>query len=429
MAEKLFGDGGQVPGALEVGDVGVEEAIDGTTTITQTISLSFSAERIPGSGLIIDNLDPGYSESGSGWTDFLTGGDSSILSDWTLGTTHAAIAGTSRIGIVVASLEDPDAVAAFVSWGGRPITTSYTDVLGSATKNRMMVGYVREVDIAQMVGGSIITSGDTIDSITSAFYDTVDQSVPFPSACNRTLSNVDPTIACTSFISIAAGEAAFIAASANTPVNISSLSTDFVEKIDNDTANQTLAIANRTAGNSTSVQSSVTWDGSTGRKLIYSAAIGSVGGFPGDAYNGTARQHASGAGSNTAIFAATGLPASVSLMRIYAWWPTISGAATDTNFVFTGKYSDSVVVNQNINQGTCNLIKTFGSSASGTTLTVTIDDDANGIVLADAIKIEWEVSTLEGPIAYSMDFGFGVSAGFVASSVQRALTSNVLFLK
>jgi len=422
----IEGGTGTTPGALEPAPSG--PGINVTSLLEQDFGFSTDADRVPSNGVTYDDKDPEYSETGTGWSDVLTGGAAEILSDWTLGTTHAASAGNNRIGIVVASLEDTDPTASIVTWGGRNVTTVYNQIQGTTLKDALIVAYLRESEIAQMSGGAIVTSGATIDSIASAFYEGVNQSTFFPSSCNKKESNVDPTISCSGNISITGIDAAFIAATANTAVNISTLTAGFTEKIDNAANNQTLAIAHRSAIGAADLLPSVTWDGSTGRKLIFSAAIGGAG-IVGDAFNDAARQHASGAGSNTGIFAGTQLPESMSLLRVYGWWPTVAGAATDTDFAITGKYTQTVTgVDQSANQGQWNLLHTFGSSSSGTTLTVTIDDDANGIVLADAIKLEWEELTQGGSIEFGATHSLVMVADTVGSESRGYLKSSVLFL-
>jgi len=418
---------GSTSGALEP-----ESGVSGASVITSDFGLSTSGDLIPGSGKIYDNEDAEYSEGGSGWSDVITSGESELLSDWTLGTTHAAVAGTNRLGIVVASQESYQVPAdgTITSWGGRPVQLAYSQEVGSGnTLTRLMVYYIREAEIAQMSGGTIVSAGDALDSIASAFYEGCNQSVPFPSACNKKEESTSTSITCTGFVLSEDDEAAIIAGTTSSDHNVSSVSPGFTVKIDDPTTaggSQSLAVAHRAAVG-ISLQPTITWDGSSSRRIIWSAALGSQGAV-GDAYNSTARQHASGAGSNTAIFAATGLPASISLLRIFAWYPTVAGAATDTNFVITGKYTDSAVVDQTALPGQWDLIKTLGSSSSGTTLTITIDDDANGIVLADAIKLEWETSSFEESVSMVLTPGLTASADTVVSEALKSLSSSILFL-
>ena len=111
-----------------------------------------------------------------------------------------------------------------------------------------------------------------------------------------------------------------------------------------------------------------------------------------DAYASLARQASSGSGADVATFLTGTLPAT-EWLKIYAWWPTVSSTATDTPFTVAGKYSGSVDVDQSANAGQFNELFYFQTVAAAGSLTISIDNDANGIVLSDAIQIEYKQQT------------------------------------
>jgi RHS repeat-associated protein len=73
--------------------------------------------------------------------------------------------------------------------------------------------------------------------------------------------------------------------------------------------------------------------------------------------------------------------------QVYAWWTAGSNRATNATYTVTNAQgSTPVPVNQQANGGTWNLLGTF-SLAPGTTDTITLTDQANGYVIADAIRL------------------------------------------
>ena len=432
MVERLdiAGETGTTPGALEPA---ATPETDVSLTLTQSFGVSATATVTPASGKIYDNEDAEYSETGAGWSDVVVAGGNGvdINSDWTLGTTHAAAAGSSRLGIIAASVEDARADFTVDTWGGRAVTVLFNDVIGVSRENRLIVAYLKEAEIAQMSGSTIVTSGDSVDSICSAFYEDCSQSNPFPSSCSNKTDTEDTTISCSGSISVGTDEGAFIAVTSGASENVSTWTSGFDEKIDDDTSGQSLAVANRPSGASATPTATATFPVNIGRKVIFSASIGTSGEANPNYYSTSARQHAAGSGSNYAEFAITNIPASMDLLRVFAWWPTVAGAATDTDFEITGKYSATATVDQSTNQGQWNLIQTFGSSASGTTLNIRIDDDANGIVLADAIKLVW--TEFLGDVSCELIVSMGLGADAELSTTPgeaspKSITSCVLFL-
>ena len=139
------------------------------------------------------------------------------------------------------------------------------------------------------------------------------------------------------------------------------------------------------------------------------------------------RFHLAGAGSATANWQFTGLAAGA--YEIYITWSAWSGRATDAPFtVYDGASSlGTIDVNQQLNPNGSTLggrpwqsIGVFGSDSG--TLTVTLSDDANGILIADAVRIVKVADTLlvdNGDPDYSeTGTGWGSGATSAANYLQ-----------
>jgi len=112
--------------------------------------------------------------------------------------------------------------------------------------------------------------------------------------------------------------------------------------------------------------------------------------------NGTYQIHTVGMGANTATWRPT--TNTTANYNIYARWvagPTMATDApytiyyTDTTQNCTGELSETVRVNQQQNGGQWVLLGTY-PFAAGTSGRVVLSDDANGYVIADAIKWEFD---------------------------------------
>ncbi|MCX7919923.1 MAG: glycosyl hydrolase [bacterium] len=104
----------------------------------------------------------------------------------------------------------------------------------------------------------------------------------------------------------------------------------------------------------------------------------------GDRYGANYYCHNPGSGTAKAIWRPT-IP-NPGFYDVYAWWSIHSNRAT--NAPYTINYFGGITtirVNQEVNGGQWNLLGKFYFSA-GTTGTVTLSDDANDIVIADAVR-------------------------------------------
>jgi len=73
--------------------------------------------------------------------------------------------------------------------------------------------------------------------------------------------------------------------------------------------------------------------------------------------------------------------------QVYAWWTAGSNRATNATYTVTNAQGSAAVpVNQQASGGTWNLLGTF-TLAPGSTDTITLTDQANGYVIADAIRL------------------------------------------
>jgi len=73
--------------------------------------------------------------------------------------------------------------------------------------------------------------------------------------------------------------------------------------------------------------------------------------------------------------------------QVYAWWTAGANRATNATYTITNAQgSTPVAVNQQASGGTWNLLGTF-AFAPGTSDTITLTDQANGYVIADAVRL------------------------------------------
>jgi hypothetical protein len=107
----------------------------------------------------------------------------------------------------------------------------------------------------------------------------------------------------------------------------------------------------------------------------------------GQGYGGSVRYRNAGTGSATATWRPD-IP-SAGNYKVYAWWSTYYNRATDAPYTvnYDGN-SQTFYVNQQINGGQWNQLGGTFPFAAGTSGTVVLSDDANGQVIADAIKFE-----------------------------------------
>jgi hypothetical protein len=94
-----------------------------------------------------------------------------------------------------------------------------------------------------------------------------------------------------------------------------------------------------------------------------------------------------GAGDGTATATWTPTVSRAGNYEVYAWWTATTNRATDAPYIIN--YNGGTVtidVNQQVNGGQWNLLDTV-PFAQGTSGTVVLTDDANGLVIADAIKL------------------------------------------
>ncbi len=96
--------------------------------------------------------------------------------------------------------------------------------------------------------------------------------------------------------------------------------------------------------------------------------------------------------------------------QLYAWWTPHENRATDTPYtVKAGETTETVRFNQQQNGGKWNAIGTYTVTQQGD-ITVTIGNDANGYVIADAVKLETlqeevEESEMEKLLLYVYEVG------------------------
>jgi hypothetical protein len=126
-------------------------------------------------------------------------------------------------------------------------------------------------------------------------------------------------------------------------------------------------------------------------------------------YNGDYRWHAAGSGSCTATWIPS-LPA-VGSYNVYAWWKASTNRATNAKYtIYYDGGSQTIEVNQKVNGGQWNLLGTY-PFAVGTSGLVVLSNDANGYVIADAIKFESSDPGIYAPnvIGDNITYGFYIT--------------------
>jgi hypothetical protein len=103
------------------------------------------------------------------------------------------------------------------------------------------------------------------------------------------------------------------------------------------------------------------------------------------AYDGDLWYHAAGSGANTATWTPN-IPVA-DTYSVYAWWTADPNRATNAPYtIFHAEGNDTVRVNQKSNGSQWNYLGTY-NFAAGTSGYVVLSDDADGYVIADAIKL------------------------------------------
>jgi hypothetical protein len=104
------------------------------------------------------------------------------------------------------------------------------------------------------------------------------------------------------------------------------------------------------------------------------------------AYNGDHCYHVAGDGNDEVTWTPD-IPETRSY-NVYAWWVEYSNRATNAKYTINYDGGSEIVeVNQQINGSKWNYLGTY-PFAIGTSGSVVISDDANGYVMADAVKFE-----------------------------------------
>jgi hypothetical protein len=106
-----------------------------------------------------------------------------------------------------------------------------------------------------------------------------------------------------------------------------------------------------------------------------------------DRYGSGYRYYAAGDGSAKAVWH----PAfnSAGCYNVYAWWPAHENRASNAPYIVSHKYgADTIKVNQKINGGKWNYLGRYYFE-QGNSGALTLTNNADGIVIADAARFEW----------------------------------------
>jgi hypothetical protein len=104
-------------------------------------------------------------------------------------------------------------------------------------------------------------------------------------------------------------------------------------------------------------------------------------------YYGTGyRYHWAGTGSNRVTWSFNVTQAGS--WEVFAWWTSGSNRATNAPYKVNAASGKTVTVNQEVNGGKWNSLGTFSFNTG--TSSVVLSDAANGVVIADAIRLVYE---------------------------------------
>lgn len=110
--------------------------------------------------------------------------------------------------------------------------------------------------------------------------------------------------------------------------------------------------------------------------------------------------------------------------EIYGWWTAHENRATNTPYIVScGEQSQTVRVNQRQDGGQWNLLCGI-MAVEGQDITVTIANNADGYVIADAVKIVQE----EEPVTYTITLNYNQQGGTVTGKTSDLLAGETVTL-
>ena len=213
-----------------------------------------------------------------------------ILDAWTTGTTHSVSAGTDRLLVFVAGMEngkqassppagDRDLIA--VSYGGESLTQASEAVVCSGSSNsfcgRTELWYLDEAGIQAATGSSFTPtwSGDPPFELEEYFaavtLENVDQSAPIGDTSTSSTTSSNP-IQIASALSVVPGDYVIVSAFAGNGGSYTP-DVDYTESTDQSLASSTMATADKAITAAGSEQPSMQFDASINRQVILAVAF------------------------------------------------------------------------------------------------------------------------------------------------------------
>lgn len=209
----------------------------------------------------------------------------SILGSWTSGLTHTAEAGSNRLLVFTAHVEEGGAINLnSVTYGGQSMTKVIDESAGTTTRAYVVTYILDEAGIAASSGNTFVPNWSTYPdnvSYSSVFLSNVDQVDPIGATADNGTSSGFPNPITTSALSTANGDLVIVAATCGNTGDYT-VNNDFTEAVELDMASSTGVAGHKTATGSNETPS-VTHSGPN-RQVIIGMVVqsGGLSGFEGD---------------------------------------------------------------------------------------------------------------------------------------------------
>jgi type II secretory pathway pseudopilin PulG len=209
----------------------------------------------------------------------------SILGSWTSGLTHTAEAGSNRLLILTAHVEEGGAINLnSVTYGGQSMTKVIDEITGTTTRAYVATYILKETGIAAASGNTFIPNWSTTPdnvSYSSVFLSNVNQTTPVGATAHNGTAGSSPNPITTSSLSTANGDMVIVAATCGNTGDYT-VNNGFTEAVELDMASSTGVAGYKTAIGSNETPS-VTHSGPN-RQVIIGMVVqsGGISGIEGD---------------------------------------------------------------------------------------------------------------------------------------------------
>jgi type II secretory pathway pseudopilin PulG len=202
----------------------------------------------------------------------------SILGSWTSGLTHTAEAGSNRLLVLTAHVEEGGSISLnSVTYGGQPMTKVIDEIAGTSYRAYVVTYILKETGIAAASGNTFVPNWSTTPdnvSYSSVFLSNVNQTTPIGATTSNGTSGSSPNPITTSSLSTANGDMVIVAATCGNTGDYT-VDNGFTEAIELDMASSTGVAGYKTATGSNETPS-VTHSGPN-RQVIVGMVVQSGG--------------------------------------------------------------------------------------------------------------------------------------------------------